>query len=94
VTFQSALRDPNFLARWPKRAQHSDVETLAKQWPDNVEQFRIAGLAVDGLDQPMMRLLRKIADQKYSSIEDVIVAAIERCLAERELEAKIIPLPK
>ena len=70
------------------------MKTPQKRWPDNVEQFRIADLPVGVLDQSMMRLLRKIADQKCWTVEEVMVAVFERCEAERELEAKIIPFPK
>src|SRR5437762_1493923 len=70
------------------------MTTPPKRWPDNVEQFRIADLPVGALDQPMMRLMRKIADKEDSTVEEVMVALIERCEAERKLEAKIIPFPK
>ena len=70
------------------------MKTPPKRWPDNVEQFRIADLPVGVLDQSMMRLMRKIADQKGWTVEEVMVAVVERCVAERKLEAKIIPFPK
>jgi hypothetical protein len=70
------------------------MKTPQKRWPDNVEQFRIADLPVGVLDQSMMRLMRKIADQKCWTVEEVIVALVVRCEAERELEAKVIPFPK
>ena len=65
-----------------------------KRWPDNVEQFRIADLPVGALDQPMMRLMRQIADRTGWTVEEVMVALVVRCEAERELEGKIIPFPK
>jgi hypothetical protein len=70
------------------------MKTAPKRWPDNVEQFRIADLPVGALDQSMMRLIREIADQEGWTFEEVMVALVERCEAERELEAKIIPFPK
>jgi hypothetical protein len=70
------------------------MTTPLKRWPDNVEQFRIADLPVGRLDQSMMRLMRKLADQKCWTVEEVMLAVFERCVAERELEAKIIPFPK
>ena len=70
------------------------MKTPQKRWPDNVEQFRIADLPVGALDQPMMRLMRQIADIKGWTVEEVMVVLVERCEAERELEAKIIPFPK
>jgi hypothetical protein len=70
------------------------MKTPPKRWPDNVEQFRIADLPVGVLDQSMMRLMRKIADQKCWTVEEVMVALVERCVAERKREAKIIPFPK
>jgi hypothetical protein len=70
------------------------MKTPQKRWPDNVEQFRIADLPVGALDQPMMRLMRKIADIKGWTVEEVMLALVVRCEAERKLEAKIIPFPK
>jgi len=70
------------------------MKTPPKRWPDNVEQFRIADLPVSVLDQSMMRLMRTIADQECWTVEEVMVAVLERCEAERKLEAKIIPFPK
>ena len=70
------------------------MKTPPKRWPDNVEQFRIADLPVGGLDQSMMRLMRKLADQKCWTVEEVMVALVVRCEAERELASKIIPFPK
>jgi hypothetical protein len=70
------------------------MKTPRRRWPDNVEQFRIADLPVGALDQPMMRLIRKIADRNGWTVEEVMVAMIERCVAERKLKAKIIPFPK
>ena len=70
------------------------MKTPKKRWPDNVEQFRIADLPVGALDQPMMRLIREIADQNGWTFEEVMMALVERCEAETKLEAKIIPFPK
>ena len=45
-----------------------------------------------------MRLLRKIADQDGSTIEEIITAAMEEFLvgreAEKEFETKIVRFPK
>ena len=67
-------------------------------WPKNVASFTIGGWQVDALSPGTMRLLRKIADQDGSTIEEVIAAAIEKCVgrrkAEKELETKTIRFPK
>jgi hypothetical protein len=46
----------------------------------------------------MMRRLRRLANRKGSSVEDVIREALEqfvvKCEAERELDTKIIRFPK
>ena len=74
------------------------MKTPPKRWPDNVKQFRIAGLAVDALDQKMMVTLRLLADRTGKTVEHHINQAIaefvERCQAEGELATKIIPFPK
>jgi hypothetical protein len=50
------------------------------------------------VDQATMRRLRKLADQRGSSVEKLIHEAIEQwvalCEAERELETKVIRFPK
>jgi len=79
---------------WTLNGKKQPMKRPPKQWPDNVEQFRIADLPVGALDQPMMRLIRKIADQTGWTVEEVMLALVERCVAERKLEAKIIPFPK
>jgi hypothetical protein len=82
---------------WDQRDM-AGMKPIAKRWPDNVEVFHIADLPVDTLDQGMMRLLRKIADEKGWTVEEVIVAAIEqrveRNKAEKKLDGKIIRFPK
>jgi hypothetical protein len=81
------------------------MKPIAKRWPDNVEVFHIADLPVDTLDQGMMRLLRKIANEKGWTVEKVIVAAIkqrvaaikqrvERYQAGKNLDGKIIRFPE
>jgi hypothetical protein len=74
------------------------MKPIAKRWPDNVEVFHIADLPVDTLNQGMMRLLRKIANEKGWTVEEVIVVAIEqqveRYKAEQNLDGKIIRFPK
>jgi hypothetical protein len=51
----------------------------------------------DGLDQPTMRWLSKIANRKHVTVADVIYEAIESILAKWEaqagLETKIIKFP-
>jgi hypothetical protein len=53
---------------------------------------------MDALSPGTMRLLRKIADQNGSTIEEVMAAAMEEFVvgrkAEKELETKIIRFPK
>ena len=53
---------------------------------------------MDALSPGTMRLLRKIADQDGSSIEEVMAAAIQKFelgrKAETELETKLIRFPK
>ena len=67
-------------------------------WPKNVAPFTIGGWPVYALSQGTMRLLRKIADQDGSTIEEVMAAAMEKFVsrrkAEKELETKIIRFPK
>jgi hypothetical protein len=79
---------------WTLNGEKHPMKRPQKQWPDNVEQFRIADLPVGALDQPMMRLIRKIADQTGWTVEEVMLTLVERCVTERKLEAKIIPFPK
>ena len=73
------------------------MKTRPKQWPDNIEVFRIGRWRVDHLDQEMMRTIRKIADKRGSTIEGVIERAIldfvEQCIADSELATKVIPFP-
>ena len=70
----------------------------APTWPKNVASFTIGGWQVDALSPDTMRLLRKIADQDGSTIEEVMAAAMEKFeigrKAEKELETKIIRFPK
>jgi hypothetical protein len=70
----------------------------APTWPKNVSPFTIGGWPVDALSLGTMRLLRKIADQDGSTIEQVVAAAMEKFVvarkAEKELETKIIRFPK
>ena len=86
------------LARRPKRAQNGGMNTPPNRWPDNVKQFRLAGLAVGALDQKMMVALRRLADRTGATVEyhinRAVVNFVERCQAEGELATKIIPFPK
>jgi hypothetical protein len=73
------------------------TKTLPKQWPDKIEAFRVGRWRVDHLDQEMMRTIRKIADKRGSTIEEVMDQAlldfVQRCVADSELSGKIIPFP-
>ena len=68
--------------------------------PSNMTPFApFDGLpALDKIDQTMMRRLRKLANLRGGSVEDIIHEALEqfvsKCEAERELETKIIRFPK
>ena len=74
------------------------MNTPPQQWPDNVEQFRIAGLAMSEFDQEIMVSLRELADRTGETVDyhinRTIVDFVERCQAEGELATKIIPFPK
>ena len=100
----------DFLRRLPRAFEHrislrprpnerttGSVKTLPRKWPDNIEAFRIGRWRVDHLDQEMMRKMREIADERRSTVEEVMDRAlfdfIERCVADRELETKVIPFP-
>jgi hypothetical protein len=71
------------------------MKTISKTRPGNVTPFVLEGCwALDGLDQPTMRWLSKVAKQKRVGVADVIYEALEsfvtKCEAEAELEEKII----
>ena len=74
------------------------MNTPPQQWPDNVEQFRIAGLAMSAFDQEIMVSLRELADRTGESVEEhinrAIIQFVKHCEAEGELTTKIIPFPK
>src|SRR5689334_16603562 len=76
----------------------SHMNTPPRQWPANVEQFCIGGLAVSGLDQKMMVTLRLLADRTGETVEyhmkDAVLEFVQRCQAEGELPTKIIRFPK
>jgi hypothetical protein len=74
------------------------VKTISKTRPGNVTPFVLAGRwALDGLDQPTMRWLSKMAKREHVAVADIIYEAIEsfvaKCEAEAELETKIIKFP-
>lgn len=75
----------------------SEVKTLSGQRPDKIEVFRIGRWRMDHLDQEMMRTMRKIADKRGATIEEVmdraLVDFIARCVADSELATKIIQFP-
>ena len=70
------------------------MNTPPNRWPDNVKQFRLAGLAVGALDQKMMIALRRLADRTGATVEyhinRTIVDFVERCQAEGELGSVLI----
>jgi hypothetical protein len=70
------------------------MKSLPGMLPQNVILYRLAGLPVNGLDQEMLRSLRRVANLKRWTIEDVMCDTLEECLAkceaEAELETKII----
>src|SRR5437879_4954574 len=74
------------------------MNTPQKQWPENVTQFRIAGLAMSVFDQKIMVTLRRLADRTGETVEEhinrALVQFVKRCEAEGELPTKIIPFPK
>jgi hypothetical protein len=82
-----------------KATEGGCIKTISETRPGNVMPFVLEGLwALDGLDQPTMRWLSKIAKRKHVAVVDVIYEAIESFLAkweaEAELETKIINFPK
>jgi hypothetical protein len=89
--------EQNLLARRPKRAQKGGMNTPPKQWPDNVKEFRLAGLPVGALDQKIMFTLRRLADRTGETVEyhlnRVVLDFVKRCQAEGELPTKIIAFP-
>jgi hypothetical protein len=71
------------------------MKTISKTQPGNVTPFVLEGRwTLDGLDQPTMRWLSKVAKRKRLGVADVIYEALEsfvaKCEAEAELETKII----
>jgi hypothetical protein len=71
------------------------MKTISEMRPGNVTPFVLEGCwALDGLDQPTMRWLSKVAKRKHVAVADVIYDVIEsfvaKCEAEAELEKKII----
>lgn len=73
------------------------MKTLPKQWPDNIKVFRIGRWRIDHFDQEMMRTMRKLADERGATIEEVmdrtLLDFVERCLADNELPTKVIRFP-
>jgi hypothetical protein len=73
------------------------MKTPPKQWSDNIVVFRIGRWRTDHLDQEIMRTMRKIADKRGSTIEEVmdrtLLDFVERRIADNELATKIIPFP-
>jgi hypothetical protein len=88
----------NVLAFFPQFPQNGGMSTPSKRWPDNVKQFRIAGLGMGAFDQKIMVSLRRLADRTGETVEDhinrAILQFIKRCEADGELAAKVIPFPK
>jgi len=87
-----------FLACMRKAAQDGGMKAISKTRPGNVTPFVLEGCwTLDALDQPTMRLLRKIADRERVNVADVIYETLElfvaKCEAEADLEKKIIKFP-
>jgi hypothetical protein len=87
-----------FLACVQKAAQDACMKAIPKARPRNVTPFVLEGCwTLDALDQPTMRLLRRIADRERVKVADVIHGALElfvaKCEAEADLEKKIIKFP-
>jgi hypothetical protein len=75
------------------------MKAIPKTRPGNVTPFVLEGCwTLDALDQPTMRLLRKMADRECVKVADVIHGALElfvaKCEAEADLEKKIIRFPR
>ena len=71
------------------------MKAIPKTRPGNVTPFVLEGCwTLDALDQPTMRLLRRIADRERVKVADVIQGAlalfVAKCEAEADLEKKII----
>ena len=74
------------------------MKTNLKALPANVTPFVFEGCwTLDALDQPTMRLLRRIADRERVKVADVIHGAlalfVAKCEADADLEKKIIKFP-
>jgi hypothetical protein len=74
------------------------MKAIPKTRPGNVTPFVLEGCwTLDGLDQPTMRLLRRIADRERVKVVDVILGTLELFVSKREAEAdlekKIIKFP-
>jgi hypothetical protein len=81
-----------------KAAEDGGMKTISKTRPGNVAPFVLDGCwTLDGIDQPTMRWLSKVAKRKHVEVTDVIYEALEsfvaKCEAEAELETKIIKFP-
>jgi hypothetical protein len=88
-----------FLVRVRKAAEDGCMKTISKTRPCNVTPFVLEDCwALDGLDQPTMRWLSKVAKRNHVTVGDVIYEALEffvvKCEAEADLEKKIIKFPK
>jgi hypothetical protein len=73
-------------------------ENTPETRPSNVTSFVLEGRwALEGLDQPTMRWLSKIAKRKRIWVAHVIYEAVEafvaKCEAEADLENKVIKFP-
>ena len=87
-----------FLACVRKAGKDDWMKAISKTRPRNVTPFVLEGCwTLDALDQPTMRLLRKMADRECVKFADVIHGALElfvaKCEAEADLETKIIKFP-
>ena len=87
-----------FLACVRKAAQDDWMKAIPKTRPGNVTPFVLEGCwTLDALDQPTMRLFRRIADREHVKVADVILGTLELFVAQREAEAdlekKVIKFP-
>jgi|SRR4029450_5624804 hypothetical protein len=85
----------NILHALEIRGRNRVVKTLPKMRHAKGTPFVLEGRwALDGLDQPTMRWLSKVAKRKRVGVADIIYEAVEafvaQCEAEAELENKII----
>lgn len=73
-----------------KATEGSFMKTIPKTRASNVTPFVLEGRwSLDGLDQPTMRWLSKIAKRKHVAVVDVIYEALDSFVAKWEAEAEL-----